>query len=261
VGDPEQGGEAVLEMEFPPKPKANVARPHPKEGQADGFARVFLADLLRNIDRPSQAHRFIAETSSAAFIIRTTSNQAYELLRRLISLPHIKHIDEDFKPAPDAVELQTKDIQCLASMLTNYRDLHLPEVDSGEREQARPDGTSQTMIQCVLGVDTMAIEPCSETNMRLLLLNQVRVSFGPEQLRELEEATGISTYLFVFNLMAFDPTRPNLAISVVPQTNGQANGANNPYFRRLEAICAGAGFLVVAVSYFKGLRSKEHFEF
>jgi hypothetical protein len=232
---------ALLEMELPLKPKVNVAPPHPK-------ARVFLSELLQNIDRPPQAHHFTAETYSAAFIIRTMSNQAYEFLRRLIPLRQIKHVDEYFKPELDAVELQTKDIQCLPSMLTNYRDLPLPEGYSGGITSSPPDGPSRTMIPCVLGVDAMAIEPYSEKNKRLLFLSQVLVSLAPEQLRELEEATGIGTYLFVFNLMPLDPTLPNLAISVVPHTNGKANGASNAYLPRLKAICAGAWFWVIAFS-------------
>jgi hypothetical protein len=53
---------ALLEMELPPKQNVNVAPPHPKEGQANAFARVFRSDLLRNIDRPPQAHRFIVSS-------------------------------------------------------------------------------------------------------------------------------------------------------------------------------------------------------
>jgi hypothetical protein len=155
---------ALLEMELPPKPKVNVAPPRPTEEQADAFARIFLPDLLRNIDRPPQAHRFTAETYSAAFIIRAMSNQADEFLRRLIPLPQIKHVDEYFKPALDAVELQRKDIQCLPSMLSNHRYLHLPKGYSGGIPSAPRDGSFRTLIPCVLGVDTMAIEPYSETN-------------------------------------------------------------------------------------------------
>jgi hypothetical protein len=124
----------------------NVALSHPKEKQADALTRVCLSDLLQNIVRPSQTHRFTAETYSAAFISPTMSDQPYEFLRRLSLLPQIKHVDEYFKPALDAVELQTKDNQCLLSLLTNDRDLHLSEGYSGRMESDTPDGSSRTMI-------------------------------------------------------------------------------------------------------------------
>jgi hypothetical protein len=94
------------------------------------------------------------------------SNQADEFLRRLIPLPQIKHVDEYFKPALDAVEFQTKDIQCLRSMFPNSRDLHLPEGYSGGIVYAPPDGHSRTMISCVLGIDAMEIELFSDKDKR-----------------------------------------------------------------------------------------------
>jgi hypothetical protein len=103
----------------------------------------------------------------------------------------------------------------------------------------------------------MTIGPYSEKNERLLLLNQVGVSLGPGQLRELEEGTGISIYFFVFNLMPLDPPRPNLAISVVFPTNRKANKASNAHLRRLKAICPGAGFWVVQFSGDGDNRSEE----
>jgi hypothetical protein len=102
---------AHLERALPLKPKVNVAPPHPKEEQADAFARVFLSDMLRNMNKPPKVRRFTAETSSPGFVIRAMPNQAYEFLRRLIPLPQIEHVDEYFKRALDAVELQMKHIQ------------------------------------------------------------------------------------------------------------------------------------------------------
>jgi hypothetical protein len=55
-------------------------------------------------------------------------------------------------------------------------------------------------------------------------LNQIDVSLGPEQRRELEEATRISADFFVFNLIPFDSTLPTLAIFVVFHPNRKANG-------------------------------------
>jgi hypothetical protein len=52
--------------------------------------------------------------------------------------------------------------------------------------------------------------------------------------------------LSVRNLMTLDRSLPNLVVSVVPHTNGKANGISNAHLRWPKEICLGKGFLVVA---------------
>jgi hypothetical protein len=48
--------------------------------------------------------------------------------------------------------------------------------------------------------------------------------------------------------MRLNRSLPNLVVSVVPHTNGKANGMSNTHLRRLKDVCLGKGFLVVAFS-------------
>jgi hypothetical protein len=71
-------------------------------------------------------------------------------------------------------------------------------------------------MPCILDVDTIAIKPCSEQSKRLLLLNQAGANIDIEQLEAPGEQTATNRYRFVYQLMPFDPTLPNLVASVIP---------------------------------------------
>jgi hypothetical protein len=236
------------ELQRAPKSDDHRGPSSPTPDAAEGFRALFLNDLSENFGRHPNARRYTNETYAAAFIIRTMSSQAYEFLRSLIPLPQIKHIDEHFKAALEQIQDQTSNLASLRDMLQTYRHLHVPDDYSDGIPVGPPDAPTAMAIPSILGVDAMAIEPYSEKNKRLLLLNQIGHPVTPDELRQLEEGAQISSYFFVFNLMPLDPTLPNLVVSVVPHTNSKANETSNEHLRLIKSICASAGFPVVAFS-------------
>jgi hypothetical protein len=105
-------------------------------------------------------------------------------------------------------------------------------------------GILNDALPSILGVDTLAIEPCSEQSKRLLLLNQAFANIDIEQLEVPGEQTKRSRYRFVYQFMALDLTLSNLMASLILHTNRKANDLGNDHLRFLESICVETGFWV-----------------
>jgi hypothetical protein len=103
-------------------------------------------------------------------------------------------------------------------------------------------------LPSILGVDTVAIEPCSEQSKHLLLLNQAGANIDIEQLEAPGEQTETSRHRFVYQFVPLDPTFPNLVASVIPHTNRKANDLGNDHMRFLKSVCVEAGFWVCPFS-------------
>jgi hypothetical protein len=56
-------------------------------------------------------------------------------------------------------------------MFNEYKRIHLPECYSATASFHSTAGILNDALPCILGVDNVDIEPCSEQSKRLLLLN------------------------------------------------------------------------------------------
>jgi hypothetical protein len=109
----------------------------------------------------------------------------------LIPLPQVKHIDEHFKDALDAIELQSTQLEHLPSLLETYKTTHISGDYDGSFVAPVDEGSGEPTIPVILSVDAMAIEPYSEKTKRMLLLKQVGVNLDSASLRILEEQAEI----------------------------------------------------------------------
>jgi hypothetical protein len=133
-------------------------------------------------------------------------------------------------------------------MFNEYKRIHLPEWYFETVSFHSTAGILNDALPCILGVDTVAIEPCLEQSKRLLLLNQVGANIDIEQLEAPGEQTETSHYRLVYQLMPLDPTLPNIVASVILHTNRKANDLGNDHLRFLKSICVEAGFWVCPFS-------------
>jgi hypothetical protein len=129
-------------------------------------------------------------------------------------------------------------------MFNEYKRIHLPECYSETVSFHSTAGILNDILPCILGVDSVAIEPCSEQSKHLLLLNQTGANIDIERLEVPGEQAETSRYHFVYQLMPLDPTLPNLVVSVIPHTNRNANDLENNHLMFLKSICVEAGFWV-----------------
>jgi hypothetical protein len=94
------------------------------ENRTAWFAAAFQADLAHNLHEGKGRRRFNDQTYEVAFNIRTISWQAYEVLRDLIPLPQVKHLDERFSDDLAGLEIQITQLDHLPLLFASYKSAH-----------------------------------------------------------------------------------------------------------------------------------------
>jgi hypothetical protein len=85
-------------------------------------------------------------------------------------------------------------------MFNEYKRIHFPECYSETVSFHSTAGILNDALPCILGVDSVAIEPCSEQSRHLLLLNQTGANIDIEQLEVPGEQTETAVIILFINL-------------------------------------------------------------
>jgi hypothetical protein len=194
-----------------------ICRGEPEDVIEESVRQMFLENLRTNLGQKSPSRRRYNEaTYEMAFLIRTASRKAYDILRQFIPLPRTDLVDEHFKGEVTECEKNLTSLDGASRRLENFKGELLKKSNPFvERE-------GKKVIPSILGADSMAIEPY-------------------------QTPSGKMAYQFVYLLMPLDHNLDESVISVVAKANGNAQDTKK-HFRELKKKCEENGFLIAGLA-------------
>ena len=132
---------SFLEYRFPPSVVSS----------AESFADVFFRESQRNGQVIPRARRWSSHTVMFSFVVRSFGPKSYDYMRKVICLPSKSTLVRHFTPVCDEWRECLINVNGIDRICDMFRSLH----EQGEGQ----------LIDVVLGVDAMSIEPVSSPTL------------------------------------------------------------------------------------------------